>query len=390
MSNTYKIAYYEFKRLIRDWRLMLILMSEPIVIALIVGFMAYHNPTGITVNVVNQKESFYSDLLISKLKADDKLTVTETSSYSFDDIKSGKYRAIISIDITGDKEGQPVIKIMNAPMAGEIEAVIGLEVAKVAEDISKTLVRDQVQSEVDKSLTNLKVALPPEIQRKISDIKIQTETIQGISVQSESATPFNIRRFDYFASAIMVLMILLVVLNIAGMSITSERSSGTFERLFVTPYSKSSVILGKAMTHFALGIIIALLGVATLWLVFQVAIGTIWLLALITILTVAMAVCLGLMISSLTKTVVESVEVAMYAFFIAVLTSGILSPNEVGQQIFLNLRKILPFYYAVDAARRINLADAGWSQVSANVYYLAGFVILFIFLSIWFLRREAK
>jgi ABC-type uncharacterized transport system permease subunit len=80
----------------------------------------------------------------------------------------------------------------------------------------------------------------------------------------------------------------------------------------------------------------------------------------------------------------------MYAFFIAVLTSGIISPTEVGHQTFVNLKKILPFYYAIEASRRINLADAGWAQISTNVYYLGGFVIIFIILSILLLRREAR
>ena len=123
---------------------------------------------------------------------------------------------------------------------------------------------------------------------------------------------------------------------------------------------------------------------------FGITIGSIWLIILIDVLVVMTAVALGLLISSITYTVVESVELAMYIFFVSVLTSGIVSPKEVHFPLYNYFIKIIPFSYAVDASRRVNMAGAEWSHVANNIYILLGFFIVFMLLSAILLRREAR
>lgn len=49
-----------------------------------------------------------------------------------------------------------------------------------------------------------------------------------------------------------------------------------------------------------------------------------------------------------------------------------------------------PFYYAVDAARRVNMLDASWGDIWMNLAILFGFFLLFLILSIVMLRKESK
>jgi len=80
----------------------------------------------------------------------------------------------------------------------------------------------------------------------------------------------------------------------------------------------------------------------------------------------------------------------MYLFFISVITTGIMSPIETANKYFAYVMKAVPFYYAVDASRRVNMVDAGWSNIAINIYILIGSFIFFLVLSIILLRREAK
>jgi len=258
---------------------------------------------------------------------------------------------------------------LNDPAGRHIQYVVTSEISKAVAETSKEI-----------SLEN--VSKP--------NIEIASSLIEPIEYSSKELTPFKLQNFDYFASAIMVLLIILVLINLSGISITSERASGTFERLFVTPYSKIDVILGKAISLLCIGIIIALLGTASLYFIFSISIGNFWLVMLINLLVGATAVTLGLLVSSITYSVVESAELAMYLFFISVITTGIMSPIETANKYFAYVMKAVPFYYAVDASRRVNMVDAGWSNIAINIYILIGSFIFFLVLSIILLRREAK
>ena len=357
MKNFLTIAYYELKRILRNPRLMLIVISQPIVIALIVGLVSYQDPKDIKIGLRNQNKNQFSQQLENKLKASDKLKISDYQKVDENEIKLGKVRAFVVIDVKETDHVFGTISVLHDPTSGQVKFYIDGEVAQAMQNILK---------------------------------EIGGEQINAINLESKDVTPFNLKHFDNFASAMMVLLVILVVLNLSGISITTERVSGTFERLSVTPYSKMDIIFGKAIGQFLIGILVIILGISSLHLIFSISIGNIFLVALVNTLVTAIAVTLGLLISSITYTVVESIEVAMYAFFISVIATGILAPIETAYKYFPYVMKAMPFYYAVDASRRINMSGAGFAQIASNVYIMLGFFLGFLILSIIFLRREAK
>lgn len=131
-------------------------------------------------------------------------------------------------------------------------------------------------------------------------------------------------------------------------------------------------------------------GLASLYLIFSITIGDLAVLSVLGTLIVMVAVALGLFISAITKSVAESVQLAMYVFFITFLTCGLNAPTETVHPILLAFMTATPFYYAVDGARRVNMLDAGWADIWANLAILFGFFLLFLILSIIMLRKESK
>ena len=181
-----------------------------------------------------------------------------------------------------------------------------------------------------------------------------------------------------------------MVLNLSGISITSDRVQGTFERLAVTPYSKISIVGGKVLAQTLIGLCVAGIGLLSFHFLFHMVISNLWLVGLINILTVLTAVAMGLFISTITKSVVESVQLAMYTFFVLFLTSGLNGPIESVHPIFLKIMQMTPIYYAVDASRRVNMLGAGWADVSLNLIILVTFFIGFLALAMSLLRKEIK
>jgi len=354
--NLLTIAYYELRRIFRNHRLVLLVLSQPIVIAIIVGLIVFQDPKEIKLGIVNINNNVYSNQLKEKIKNNENFIASDYSAVDDNEIKNGNLRGFVVIDINGTTPISGQVEILNDPTGRTVKYVVESEVNKTIAEISKNIAVKSIF-----------------IEQKSSDL-----------------TPFKLKNFDYFASAMMVLLIILVTINLSGISITTERATGTFERLFVTPYSKIDVIFGKALALFLVGTIVACIGTASLYLIFSVSIGSLALVTLINLLVVATSVTLGLLVSSITYSVVESVQLAMYLFFISVLTTAIFTPIETANKYMVQVIKVVPFYYAVDASRRVNMVDAHWENIATNIYILIGTFLFFLLLSIVLLRREAK
>lgn len=352
MKNFLILTKYELKRIFRNRRLLVIVFSQPFIIAIIVGLLAHHNPTDLKASIIVNNPNVITETYVEELKKDTRLEIKSEGSTA--DIREGDLRAVITVN--GSPKGISGLEIEQDPVLGPYRAVLK-ESALDAYDA-----------------TNKKLQLGQAL----------------VPIDSHDASSKTLKYFDYYASAIMVLLVLLVVLNIAGISITSEKASGTFERLAVTPYSKTSIIGSKALSQFIIGIFVLGVGLASLYVIFSITIGDLLVLSALGVLTVLTAVSLGLFISAITRSVAESVQLAMYVFFITFLTCGLNAPIETVHPILLTFMTATPFYYAVDGARRINMLDAGWGDVWMNLVILFGFFLLFLLLSIIMLRKESK
>lgn len=352
MKNLLILTKYELKRIFRDRRLLLIVISQPFIIAIIVGLLAHQNPIDLKTAIIVQNPNAITEAYVEELEKDERLEVVDSGETS--DIQKGNLRAIITVE--GSEMGISELDIEQDPVLGPYRAVL----KETALDAYNT--------------TSEKLALGTEL----------------IPITARDASVTELQYFDYYASAIMVLLVLLVVLNIAGISITSEKASGTFERLAVTPYTKASIIGSKALSQFLIGFFVLGVGLASLYLIFDITLGDLAVLSALGVLIVMVAVALGLFISAITKSIAESVQLAMYVFFITFLTCGLNAPTETVHPLLLAFMLSTPFYYAVDAARRVNMLDAGWEDIWMNLAILFGFFIVFLVLSIVMLRKESK
>ncbi len=387
--NLLTIAFYELKRILRNHRLVLLVLSQPIVIAIIVGLIVFQDPKNINLGIVNNNKNEFSNQLEDKLKNNENFIIKNYSMVDDNEIKKGTLRGFIVININDTKPISGKVEVLNDPTGRSVKYIVLGEVSKAVTEVTKEIAIKNVNDDLLKQISELSVPteLAPLFNTKID---LKSNLVDPIEFNDRDLTPFSLKSFDYFASAMMVLMIILAILNISSISITGERATGTFERLFVTPYSKIDVIFGKAIAYFLIGIIITILGTASLYLIFSISIGSLAMVALINLLVVATAVTLGLLVSSVTYTVVESAELAMYLFFISVLTTSIFTPIETANKYMAEVIRFVPFYYAVDASRRVNMADAHWENITINIYILIGTFLFFLLLSIVLLRREAK
>jgi ABC-2 type transport system permease protein len=166
-----------------------------------------------------------------------------------------------------------------------------------------------------------------------------------------------------------------------GFSLIAELRMGVIERLRVTPVSRVSLLLGRALRDI-LSIVIQSLILIVLALPFGLSINPIGvvvvlaLIALIGLLTASIAYAAALWLRS-----EDSYAPLIFTSSLPILLlSGVLLPLGLAPQWLRNIAAVNPLSYAVDAARAVFLGNLGNPSVVKGVVLMAVLAILAIFL----------
>ena len=209
----------------------------------------------------------------------------------------------------------------------------------------------------------------------------QVQSLQG----RQSVAPIDIRirpwyNPDFISAFYMVPGILGIVLTmtmvmITSMAIVRERERGTLEQLIVTPLKSYELMLGKIIPYIFIGYVQATLALAVGALVFAVPMkGSILLLYGLTTLFIVASLALGVLISTLTRTQMQAMQMSFFVFLPSVMLSGFMFPREAMPQLFYQLGHLLPLTFYLEILRGIVLKGIGinflWSQVFALLVYI--------------------
>ena len=166
-----------------------------------------------------------------------------------------------------------------------------------------------------------------------------------------------------------------------GFSLIAELRMGVIERLRVTPVSRASLLLGRALRDI-LSIVIQSLILIVLALPFGLSINPIGvvvvlaLIALIGLLTASIAYAAALWLRS-----EDSYAPLIFTSSLPILLlSGVLLPLGLAPQWLRTIAAVNPLSYAVDAARAVFLGNLDNPSVVKGVALMAVLAILAIFL----------
>ena len=160
-----------------------------------------------------------------------------------------------------------------------------------------------------------------------------------------------------FVPGTMALILMLVSALMTSVSITREKETGTMEILLASPLQPVQIIVGKVLPYLLLSItnafIILLLG----RLVFGVPIaGSFILLMLETILFIMMALCLGILISTIAKNQMVAMFISLIALMLpTIILSGFIFPIENMPTVLQWISHIMPARYFITIIRGIML-----------------------------------
>lgn len=194
----------------------------------------------------------------------------------------------------------------------------------------------------------------------------------------------------FLVPGLIVLVMTLIGALLTALVVAREWERGTFEALFVTPVRSAELLLGKTVPYFVLGMIGLALSVIGSLVLFGVPFrGSALVLAGVSVLYLLVALGIGLVISSATKSQFLASQAAMMISFLpAMMLSGFMFDIRSMPWVIQVITYVFPARYFVSLLQTIFLAGNVWSVILPNAAVLAGMATVLIALSVRLTRKR--
>ena len=176
---------------------------------------------------------------------------------------------------------------------------------------------------------------------------------------------------------------------LTGLSVAREREQGTFDQLLVTPFRPIEIMAGKALPAVLVGIVQAtlVLLVAQLWFRIPFAGSFFTLYAGLSVFLLA-AVGMGLLLSSVAKTMQQAMLFSFLLIMPFALLSGLTTPISSMPVALQYVTLINPLRYAIDIAHRVYLEGVGLQLLVPELWPLAIIAVVTLSAASWMFRHR--
>ncbi|WP_372775135.1 ABC transporter permease [Mangrovibacterium sp.] len=346
----------EFFHIFRDKRTMIILFGIPIIQLMLFGTVITNEIKDARIAIYDQSKDETTQEITAKL------------------LSSGYFLLDQNLETTNDIEA--ILK------KGQVK-----EVVVFGRDFSGKLKREgkaDVQIITDASDPNLGKMLASYTSGIINDyiLKQMGDLHLPMQIEPEVRMVYNegLRSVYMFVPGIMAMILMLISAMMTSISITREKELGTMEILLVSPLRPVQIILGKVTPYLLLSFINAIIILGIGHFIFGVPIKGSWVLLLgESILFILMALCLGIMISSLAKTQMVAMFISVIALMLpTILLSGFIFSIENMPLPLQVVSHIIPPRWFIVILRNIMLKGVGlayvWKETLILVFMAAVFV----------------
>lgn len=157
-------------------------------------------------------------------------------------------------------------------------------------------------------------------------------------------------------------------------AIVREREQGNMEFLITTPVKPMELMLGKIVPYVLVGLIQVSIILGAGHLLFHVPIrGGLDSMALAAMLFICASLTLGLVISTLAKTQLQSMQMTVFVLLPSILLSGFMFPYEAMPLAAQWIAEALPATHFMRMSRAIVLRDAQVLDLGFDALWLLGF-----------------
>lgn len=345
----------EFKHIMRNAIIPKIIIALPVMIMLILPFAANSEVHNINIAVVDTDQSNLSARLSEQISASTYFQLVQTTTtyhQALQGIEAGTTDVILTIskhfgrDLMLGKLDQPQVA------ANSVDAIK----AAMGSQYLQSIVSDFVIAH-----------LPP------TALNNQSPT-QPLIIQTQNRFNPHLNYKFFMIPALMVMLLTIMCGFLPALNVVQEKETGTIEQMNVTPISKATFILSKIIPYWVIGLLTLTISFLLSWLVYGlVAAGsylTIYAASLVLILSVS---GLGLIISSRSANMQQTMFVVFFFVIIMVLLSGLFTPVESMPEWAQWITRFNPLTYFIRVMRGVYLKGSNLADIAQELYILGAF-----------------
>ncbi|BAI60327.1 ABC transporter permease protein [Methanocella paludicola SANAE] len=329
--------------------------------------------TSLRIGVLNQDEGLdgiiLSDTLIYELLEQGNLTVVSLEGPDVNQsIKDKKLNAalVIGPDFTRDIYE---------------EHAVNLSVMAMAPDPRNISAYQQGLSLLSSKLQNATVAALSNVKKNDFTVNVDSSVIYGD----------GFAMLDLFAPYLLGVIAFAFIFIFTGVTFLRERSFGTFERLLVSPITRSEIILGYMLGFSVFAIIQSMIILAFAVFVLNVKIvGNIYDVVALQLLVTLVSVNLGIFCSSFAKNELQAVQFIPLLILPQIFLDGMFWPISTLPNYLQVFSYLMPLTYANDALQNIMVRGLGLGDVLIDIVVLLAFAVVMVALSALSLNKRLQ
>lgn len=217
----------------------------------------------------------------------------------------------------------------------------------------------------------------------------QKINIGGVDVSTKVMYNPSLKNQNFTIPGLVGLIMQNITVLLTAFALVRERERGTIEQLIVSPIKSSELILGKLLPYVVIGFFDFIFSLALGLLWFGVPIrGSLGLLIFLGFGFVICALAIGILISTISKTQLQAMQLSVLIILPSVLLSGFVFPREAMPRIIQYLGYALPLTYFLNILRGIVLKGVGMNYLYKDVVLL--FILGFFLLTFSMIRFRKK
>lgn len=386
----------EFRELVRDRRTLAMLVVLPIILLTVFGYAANFSVEHLKVGVVGPQAECVSDEIESLNTSSTDLTLSSDESWNDADssttlLRDQTYDVVVKTTNSNDSnsllaerihifvDGSHLFTAMAAQrtfmeiVAQDVQNHIG----KVSSQVDQARAdREQVELDIERfarDMSNFSYEMRQAIENQTplpdAPTPPQTPAMSDFpTIDTVALTPDSLITIlynpDLKTSWVMIPGLIGLILTFIGVLITSiglvrEREAGTLEQLAVMPLAPSIIILGKTAPYFLLALldmaIVSLIGIRLFGVPFN---GSVWLFVLASVVFLFVVLGLGVLISTVSQTTGQAIQMAVMFVMPQILLSGLIFPLHSMAVAIRWIGYILPLTWFLEIAQGIMLRNA--------------------------------
>ena len=344
MNNIKAIAIKEFIHIIRDRRMLGMIVLMPLIQLLIYGYAINMDVKHLATVVLDQDQTYLSRRLISSFEQSSYFDIKENVASApqlYQALDRGKAKAGLLIPSGFTKD---VLSSRGVNVQLLIDGTDS-NPANVALSSSQAIVASFMQRE------GLIIA-------QVAPIDFRPRLWYNPDLKS-----------SYFMIPGLVGLVLqLFIPMITATAIVREKERGNIEQLLVTPIKPYQLILGKLIPYVCVGIVMYFLIMGAAQLLFGVPIrGNSLTLFALTMLFLTVCLGIGLLASTIAENQQQASQIVMFFASPSILLSGFIFPRETMPAFVYYIGNFIPLTYFVQIIRGVTLKGVGlfdlWEQV---------------------------